>query len=134
MQLADLALGHRDDADAEEGDNLEEGGRVCLVARQAVEALRDDYVIHAIAAVLDELLVARPKRGGATKGMIGIGRAQLKTLLLDEAGAEPDLIVDRSITLVLRGITGVDDGAHVRTGFHSDHLADPSRALTAATA
>ena len=43
--------------------------------------------------------------------MIGVGRAQLISLPLDEAGADPDLVVDGGVALVLGGVAGVDGGA-----------------------
>ena len=62
MQFADLALADGHDADAEKGEKLVEGRCVGLVARQAVEALRDHHLEDAVAAILQQLLVARPER------------------------------------------------------------------------
>ena len=62
MQLADLALGNRDEPNAAEAELLIEGCHVFLVARQPVEGLGDDDVEGSGPGVLQELLVPATRR------------------------------------------------------------------------
>jgi hypothetical protein len=61
MQLADLALGQRDDADPGERQALVERRHILLIARQAVEGRGDDDIELAIAGVGEQALIAGPQ-------------------------------------------------------------------------
>ena len=114
VQLVDLALGQRHQFDAGEGEVLEQGGDVLLVAGEPVEGLGDDDVEGAGAGVLQQLLVARPKPAGTRARGVAIGREQRPALPIDPLPADPNLVLDRGLALEIGGIPGVNDSAHGR--------------------
>ena len=117
MQLADLALGQRDEADAGEAELLVERCDVLLVAGQAVERLGDHDLEGAGTRVLQQLLVAGPKAARAAHAVIRIGRDRRPAFRRDPGCAEPHLVLDRGVALKVGRIPGIDGGTqgHRRT-------------------
>ena len=72
MQLADRAFRQRHELDAVEGDRLEQGGDVFLVARETVERLGEDDIELPSARCRQQILVSRPEACRAAGGAIGI--------------------------------------------------------------
>ena len=110
MQLADLALGEREQPHPGETQPLQQAGNILLVARQPVERLGDDDVKLAAAGILKLRLIGRAQRAGAADRPVGIGMAIFPALPLDPLTTEPDLVLDRGIALQVRAVAGVDDG------------------------
>jgi hypothetical protein len=59
MQLADLAFGQGDDADAGKAQPLEQRGDVLLVARQPVQRLGHDDVERGLPGTFEQRPIAR---------------------------------------------------------------------------
>src|SRR3954466_5526606 len=88
-------------------------------SRRAGRVPRRDYVEGAGAGVLEQLLVTRPKPAGPGAGGVAIGGDDGPALPVHQLPANPDLILDRRLTLEVRRIAGVDHCAHgsgLRTG------------------
>ena len=114
MQLADLALGHRHQPHAGEGQLLEQAGGVLLVAAQPVQRLGDHHLEPTAANVLEQPLVARPQGRGAAQGMVGIDLDHRPALPLGQLAAQPHLVLDRGLALRVRAVACVDRQPHHR--------------------
>src|SRR5271166_5532105 len=84
---------------------------VLLVAREAVEGLRDDDVEVARSRILKQFLIARAQADRSAYSVIGIARDKGPTFLLDPSSARSDLILDRRVMLERGTVAGVNDGA-----------------------
>ena len=111
MQLGNLALGHGDQRDAEERHLFIEGGDMFLIAADAVDAFGDDNIDPGPARVILQILVAGPQGRSAGHGGIGIDPCDGPAFLGDQATADPDLVFQRGLALVLRAVAGIDRGA-----------------------
>ncbi len=100
MQFADLALGEGHELDTGEGELLVEPGDVLLIAAQAIEPLGKDDIERPSPSILQEFLVSRPERRGATHRVVGAGADELPALSFNVSLAGPDLILDGRIPLV----------------------------------
>lgn len=112
MQFGDVALGQRHDADAGEGEPLVERRHILLVARQPVERLGHDHVELAVASVAEQALIAGAQSRCAADRPIIVGVEIGPALPFDEPPNQPNLVLDRGLALVLRGIPGVDYRTH----------------------
>ena len=83
-------------------------GDVLLVAADPIERLRRDDVEALGLRVREERLDARPQQAGPGDGLVGIALDQLPALALRVLSAQPELILDRGLALVVRGVAGVD--------------------------
>src|SRR4029077_2663071 len=92
---------------------LVERRHVLLVAREAVEGLRDDDVELARSRVLEQLLIARAQADRSADSVIGVARDKGPTFLVDPGSAGSDLILDRHVVLERGTVAGVNDGARV---------------------
>ena len=111
MQVADLALGQRDDPDAGERQPLEQAGHILLIARQPVERLGHDDVEAPGHGILQQRLDTGPQHRAAGQLAVGIGLHQAPALPLDPLPAQPDLVLDRGVALVVAGVAGVNGAA-----------------------
>ena len=112
VEIADLALSHGDDPHAQKTQPLEQGGRVLLVAAQPIQALRQHHVHAAGAHKLQHRLVARPPRRGGARHSVGEALDHLRPEPLRQLPAETELVLDRSLALLVAGVARVDDGVH----------------------
>jgi hypothetical protein len=113
VKLGDLALAHRHQPDAGEAEALEDAGDVLLVARQPVERLGDHQLEALGAGVLEQPvgLGAVPQARAADR-VVGIDADDLRAEALGVLAAEPDLVVDRALALLVGAVTGIDGGTH----------------------
>jgi hypothetical protein len=112
MQLADLALRQRDQPHAGEGRLLVEDGNMLQVAGEAVEALGQHNVQAAGPHGVDEPLVAGPIHRGARDGSVREDPDDLPALPVGADSADPDLVFDRGLALLVRAVAGVDGATH----------------------
>jgi len=114
VKLGDLSFADRQQNHAMEREQLVLARHVFLIARQAVEAFGHDGVELSFPGVLQERLIARPQvRGAASCAVIRIDALKRPALRFEPPAADPDLVLDRGVTLKVRRISGVDHGAHV---------------------
>nr|WP_245826634.1 hypothetical protein [Oceanibacterium hippocampi] len=125
VELADLAFGDRHQRDTEKREPLEEAGDMLLVAGEAVEALGHHDLEGAVPRVLLERLVARAEGRGAAHASVAIDAGEAPAAALDQALAEPHLVLDRGLALQVARIARVDRCPHgsilplpVRLMFH----------------
>ena len=111
VELRDLAFRYCDQLDVAEGELLVETGHVLLVPREAIEGLGDDDLKLTRSGILQELLIAGAKGTRTAHGRIRVGCAKGPALFFDMGAAEPDLILDGGLALVVGGVAGVDRGA-----------------------
>src|SRR5215471_16031505 len=91
---------------------LIEGRHVFLVAGEAIESLGEHNLKQSFPRILEEALVARSEPGRAALRAIGVGDRKGPAFGLDPRLAEADLILDRGVALKVRGVAGVNGGAH----------------------
>jgi len=118
MQFGDFALGQGDDPDPRELHPLEQSGDILLIARQTVQGLRDYNIEFGLGRRLAESLVVRTKARGATNCGVAKHLHQGSPLAGDQLSAQPDLVVQRCVRLVLGGVSRIDDGS-LHHGFQS---------------
>jgi len=111
VQFGDLALCQGDDPDPGELHPFEQSSDILLVARQTVQGLSDDDVAGGVPRVLDQSLISRPNRRCPTDGRIAVDPSQRPVLSSNPLLAQPNLVIDRGLVLVLRRIPGIDDRA-----------------------
>jgi hypothetical protein len=112
MQLRDVTFRQGDHPHAGEGQMLVEAGDVLLVATDTIQRLGDDDIEAGCTGICHQLLEARPARRGAADRIIRVDINDRPTLALGPRPADPDLIVDRGLTLVVGRIPGIDRSAH----------------------
>ena len=112
MQFGNLALADRQQRHAVEDELLEQRRHMLLIARQTIEAFGDDDVEMLLARVRKKRLVAGAQMRRAARAVVGIDAAEPPAFRFDAAAADAHLILDRGVALKLRGIAGVNDGAH----------------------
>ncbi len=111
MEFRYVAFRQRMNAHVPEHTLLEEGGNVFHVARESIEALGDDDVECTGLHRSQHGLIVRPQHRSTRDGMVGIGIDECPAITIDAGAADPQLIVDRRIALVVRAVAGIDDGA-----------------------
>ena len=89
-------------------------GTVVAVSGKAVELPDNDDVKDAAFAVFDHLLELRAVIGLGGDGTVNVMLDHREAVLLRIGGAFPDLTFNGFFALVVRGITGIDHGSHVR--------------------
>ena len=114
VEVRDVALGERHDVHAGERQALEQAGGVFLVAAEAVERFGHDDVDLAAQGVGHHRLEAWPHQRGAGDRVIRVLALDVPALALRELPADAELVGDRRVSLVLRGIAGVDGNLHSR--------------------
>ena len=98
-------------------------GRVRQPAAEPVDRLADDDVEATLGGVGDQLLEPGPEAACAADGGVAVGPCDRPALRLGVASADLDLVLDRGLPLEIRGIAGVDNGAHAVPFSHSRPLA-----------
>ena len=114
MQFVDLAFGQGDDADASECRLLVEGSDVLLVAREAVQALRQHHLDTAFSDGSQEILISRPQGGRAGERGVGKFMGDTPSLPRRAGMANAQLVIDRCLTLRVTAVAGVECDAHYR--------------------
>ena len=117
MQFADLALAGSQEAHAGEAEALEDVRDVLLVARQSVERLGDDRVERAAARLGEQSRRLRPVLQRAARyRKIGVDADNSAAEPCNKIPAQRDLVVDRPLVLLLRGVARVDRDPHLAVG------------------
>src|SRR5580765_5059866 len=112
MEFAHFAFGERDDADVGKAHALVKAGNVLLVARQAIQRFRQDDVEAALQAIGDQFLHARPQQRRPGNRPVRIAVDDGPAFALGFGTAKAKLVLDRSVALIVRGVTGVERGLH----------------------
>lgn len=112
VKFGNLALGQGEQPHTGKTQPLEQSGDILLVARQTVERLGDNNIEFPAARVYEQILISRPQCAGSADRTVGICMQISPAFELDPGAAQPDLILDRGITLQARAVTGVDHGNH----------------------
>jgi hypothetical protein len=102
VQVRDVALGESNDADAGEGETLEQTGSVFLVTAKAIQRFREDDIETPIERVAHQRLKAGTQEGGARYRMIGEFLRNDPSLSRGELPADAELVGDRGVALVVR--------------------------------
>jgi hypothetical protein len=110
MELADLALGQGDDPHAGKAQALVDAGNVFLVARQTVERLGQDDLDLSALCVAQERLDAGPHQARTGNPVVGVVLMDRPAFAGSALFAEPDLILDGRLALLVGRVTGVDSG------------------------
>jgi hypothetical protein len=113
VRVGDVALSERDDVHAGEGEALEESGRVFLVATEAVQRLCEHDVKAMVQGIAHQRLESGAQQCRARHGMVGVLLADRPALPLGERATHAQLIRDRRVALVVRGVASVDSDFHV---------------------
>ena len=113
VQVRDVALGERDDVHSGEREPLEEARGVFLVAAEAVERLGKHDVEPAVQRIAHQRLESRAQQRGAGHRVVRVLLADRPALPLCKRAAHAQLIGDRRVPLVVRGIARVDGDFHV---------------------
>src|SRR5690606_3711555 len=112
VQLADLALGQRDDRHAGELQMLEQCRHIGLVAADPVQRLGQYHVELSCLRVLQQHLNAGPQdHAGPGNPRILVGANDLPLLALRLLPANPELVFNRRLALVVGGIAGIKGDA-----------------------
>ena len=85
-----------------------------LVTAQPVHCLGDDHLKPAALSVLHQLLDPGPEQGRAGDCTVGIAVDNRPALPLGALAADAQLVLDRGVTLMLRGVAGVESDLHGR--------------------
>ena len=104
VQVRDVAFGERDDVDAGEGETLEETRGVFLVAAEAVERFSEHNVESAVQRIAHQRLETRTKERCAGDCVIGEFLDDRPALAGGELAADPELVRDRGVALIVRGV------------------------------
>ena len=112
VQVRDVALGERDDVHAGEGEALEETRGVFLVPTETVQRFREDNVEPSIQRIPHQRLKAGAKQCGAGDRVIGELLHDRPAFTSCELPAHPELVRDRGVPLVVRGVSSVDGDLH----------------------
>jgi hypothetical protein len=112
MQVRDVAFGQRHDAHAGEREPLEQARRVFLIAAEPVERFGQDDVELVPQRLAHETLKARAQERRARHGVVRVLACDLPALALRELAAHAELVRDRRVPLVIRGVAGVDGDFH----------------------
>jgi hypothetical protein len=135
VQVRDVTLGERDDVDAGEGETLEEPGGVFLVATEAVQRLGKDDVEAPIQCVPHQRLESGAQERRAGDRVVGEFLDDGPALARGELAADPQLVRDRSVALIVGGVPRVDRKLHCTvTPGRSNRRAANSRANTSRAA
>jgi hypothetical protein len=111
VQLGDLALRQRDDLHAGEHEALVDRGYILLVARQPVHGLGEDNIEPPAVRVMHKLLNARADERRTGDRPVRIAVDNLPSLALSMLATKPQLILNGSVALVLRGVASVKGDA-----------------------
>lgn len=111
MELRHLAFGEGNQPHLGEPGLLVEPRDMLEVARETVEALREDNIDAAGAHGFEERLIAGAQRRRAGDGGVVEGGDYSPTFLFGPRGAGADLVFDRRLTLEVGGVAGVDGAA-----------------------
>ena len=114
VEVRDVALGEHHDVHAGERQALEQAGGVFLVTAEAVQCFGQDDVDLAAQGVGHHRLEARPQERGSGDRVVRVFALDVPALALRELPADAELVGDRRVSLVLRGVAGVDGNLHSR--------------------
>jgi hypothetical protein len=103
----DVSLREDDDTHTGESHPLEETGNVFLITAQPVHCFRQDDSELPARSIADEFLDAGTKQGRTGDGAIGVAVDDRPALFLGVDAAEPQLIFNRSVALIVGRIAGV---------------------------
>ncbi|MEZ5827110.1 MAG: hypothetical protein R3D01_01405 [Hyphomicrobiales bacterium] len=112
MHGAHLPNVHGMEADATELQMIVEARHVGEATPQPVQRFADDDVELACLGINKHLPVGWSVDAGTAQRAIIIAADERPILAIDVAPTDLDLILDRGFTLIVRRVSGVDDGTH----------------------
>ena len=112
VQVGDVALGERDDVHTGERQSLEQACGVFLVAAESVQGLGEDDIESPVEGVPHKRLETRAEKRRAGNRVIRVLFGDRPALPLCEHAADPELIGDGCIALIVRRIARVDPDFH----------------------
>ncbi len=112
MEMGHLALGKGDDPHAGIVHALEDAGDVLLIAGEAVHGFGQHDQEPSALCIGDQRLNAGPHQGCARDRVVGILLDDAPALFLRVGAADPELVGDRGVALVVGGIAGVERDLH----------------------
>jgi hypothetical protein len=112
VQMRDVAFGERDDVDAGEGEAFKETGGIFLVATEAVQRFGEDYVEVSIQCIAHQALESRAQQRGARNRMVSELLNDHPALASGELAADAELVGNRGVALIVRGVPRVDRDLH----------------------
>jgi len=107
MQFADIPFRQGDDAHAGKAHALIKASDIFLIARKPIEGFRQDEIEAAALRIGDQLLNAGAKQRSTRNGAIDITICDRPTLPFGIQTAEPQLVLDRRVTLVIAAVAGI---------------------------
>ena len=123
MQVRDVAFGERDDVDAGEAEALEEPGGVFLIAAESVQRLGEDHIESPVQRIAHQRLKTRAEKCRARDGVVRVLVGDRPALTPRERTADPKLICDGRIALIVRRVPRVDADLHDFTSVENFLLA-----------
>jgi hypothetical protein len=112
VEVGDFALGKGHNPNAKERQSLEEASGVFLVATEAVKRLREDNVEFTVERPAHEGLESWSEQRRPGDCVIVEFVGDRPSFALGEGAADADLVGDRCIALIVRGISGVNCYSH----------------------
>jgi hypothetical protein len=123
VEVSDVAFGDRDDVHAGECQSFEKTGGVFLITAESVQRFRQDDVETSVQSIVHQRLEARAEKRRTRDSVIRVLVRERPTLTLRKCAADPELIRDRCITLIVGRVPRVDADLHHFTSVHNRRLA-----------
>jgi hypothetical protein len=101
VQVRDVAFGERDDVDAGKRQSLEQASGVFLIAAESVQRLGQDEIESPVEGIAHQRLETRAEKCRAGYRVIRVLACDRPALSLCERAADPKLIGDGSIALIV---------------------------------
>jgi hypothetical protein len=113
MEFVDLALGQGDDPDIGMPEALVDGSGILLVATNPVQRFRKDNIeATALGSLQEREHTGSVSDAAATDSVIGEDIDYRHAIAISTFLAQAYLILDRSFSLIIRTVAGVDSSAH----------------------
>ena len=112
VQVRDVPLGKRDDVHAGEGETLEESSSVFLVPAESVQRLREHDIESSVQRVPHHCLESAAQERGSRESVIRELVDDRPALSHGELAAYAQLVRDRGVPLVVRGVPSLDGDLH----------------------
>jgi len=123
VQLIHFAFRQGDDVNAYKPHSLLKAGDVLLVARQSVKRFRQDEIEATLEPIRDQLLNAGSQERRSGNRSVGVAVNDLPTFAVSASAAQPKLILNRGVALIIRRITGVKRDLHETASLFTEAFA-----------
>lgn len=113
VEVRDVALRQRHDVHAGECQTFEQTGGVFLVAAESIQRLGEDYVETPVERIPHQRLESRAEKYCTRDSATRVVVRDRPALSLRKRAADPELIRDGGIALIVRRVPRVDPDYHV---------------------